>query len=167
MGNDVLSPRADQAHSTLILREGVFAVLRTGPIAQIEEGTMGLYERPLAEAAQEAKENPRREEASSRSIGYGSRLFGDDSGAKKHRGGKVPMLLIEHALKFYDFIHARRGRVVLQAIEQPAAKFGSPLEVFKQALGYEQKVTSQVNNLYELAVVQVLKGLYSLERCTP
>src|SRR5918911_1741166 len=39
---------------------------------------------------------------------------------------------MEHALKFYDFI--------------------SPLEAFEQALEHEQKVTSQINDLYELAV---------------
>ena len=59
---------------------------------------------------------------------------------------------MEHALKFYDFIQARRGRVLLQTIEQPANDFHSPLEVFEQALEHEQRVTSQINDLYELAV---------------
>jgi ferritin len=59
---------------------------------------------------------------------------------------------MEHALKFYDFIQARRGRVLLQAVEQPVNDFHSPLEAFEQALEHEQKVTSQINDLYELAV---------------
>ena len=59
---------------------------------------------------------------------------------------------MEHALKFYDFIQARRGRVLLRAIEQPVNDFHSPLEAFEQALEHEQKVTSQINDLYELAV---------------
>lgn len=59
---------------------------------------------------------------------------------------------IEHALKFYDFIQARRSRVLLQAIDQPVNEFGSPLKVFEQTLAQEQKVTSQINDLYELAV---------------
>ena len=58
----------------------------------------------------------------------------------------------EHAMKFYDFILDRNGRVVLQAIEGPVIEFGSPLEVFEQALEQEQKVTAMINDLYGLAV---------------
>jgi ferritin len=58
----------------------------------------------------------------------------------------------EHALKLYDFIQDRDGRVLLQAIDQPVNEFGSPLEVFEQALKQEQEVTTQINNLYGLAV---------------
>ena len=57
----------------------------------------------------------------------------------------------EHAMKFYNFILDRDGRVVLRAIDQPIVEFGSPLEVFEQALEQEQKVTSQINELYGLA----------------
>ena len=57
----------------------------------------------------------------------------------------------EHAMKFYNFILDRDGRVVLQAIDQPVVEFGSPLEAFEQALEQEQKVTSQINELYGLA----------------
>jgi ferritin len=58
----------------------------------------------------------------------------------------------EHAMKFYDFILGRNGRVVLQAIEGPVVEFGSPLEVFERALEHEQKVTAMINDLYGLAV---------------
>ncbi len=58
----------------------------------------------------------------------------------------------EHAMKFYDFILDRNGRVVLRGIEEPVVEFGSPLEVFERALGHEQKVTSMINDLYGLAV---------------
>ena len=57
----------------------------------------------------------------------------------------------EHAMKFYDFILDRNGRVVLQAIEQPVVEFGSPLEVFERALEYEREVTAMINDLYGLA----------------
>jgi ferritin len=56
----------------------------------------------------------------------------------------------EHAMKFYNFLLNRKGRVILQAIEQPVVEFGSPLEVFEQALEQEQQVTSQINELYGL-----------------
>ena len=58
----------------------------------------------------------------------------------------------EHAMKFYDFILDRNGRVVLQSIEGPVVEFGSPLEVFEQALEHEQKVTAMINELYGLAI---------------
>jgi len=57
----------------------------------------------------------------------------------------------EHAMKFYDHIHDRNGRVVLQAIDQPIIEFGSPLEVFEKALEQEQAVTADISNLYALA----------------
>jgi ferritin len=58
----------------------------------------------------------------------------------------------EHAMKFYDFILDRGGRVVLQAVEQPVVEFGSPLEVFERALEHERKVTAMINDLYGLAI---------------
>ena len=57
-----------------------------------------------------------------------------------------------HAFKFYDFIHERGGRVILQDIDQPPSEFESPLDVFEKTLEHEQKVTAMINNLYELAV---------------
>ncbi|HVN49050.1 MAG TPA: ferritin [Bacteroidota bacterium] len=57
-----------------------------------------------------------------------------------------------HALKFFDYLHDRGSSVALKAIEQPAAKFQTPLDVFKQILEHEQKVTGLINKLYELAL---------------
>src|SRR5919205_2557772 len=58
----------------------------------------------------------------------------------------------EHAMKFYDYILERNGRVVLRGIDGPVVEFGSPLEVFEQALEHEQKVTAMIDDLYALAV---------------
>ena len=60
----------------------------------------------------------------------------------------------EHAMKFYNFILDRNGRVVLQGIEGPVVEFGSPLEVFEQALEHEQKVTAMIDELYALSVTE-------------
>jgi ferritin len=57
-----------------------------------------------------------------------------------------------HAMKFFDFIYDRGGRVMLQAIPQPPAEFASPLAVFEKALAHEQKITGHINDLYALAV---------------
>ena len=60
----------------------------------------------------------------------------------------------EHAMKFYNFILDRNGRVVLQGIESPLVEFGSPLEVFERALEHEQKVTAMIDELYALSVTE-------------
>lgn len=57
-----------------------------------------------------------------------------------------------HAMKLYEYIVERNGRVELEAIEKPHAKFKSPADVFRQVLEHEQKVTGMINKLYELAV---------------
>lgn len=58
----------------------------------------------------------------------------------------------EHAMKFYDFINSRGGRVVLEAIEQPEVEFESVLQLFEKTLEHEQYVTSLIDKLYAMAV---------------
>jgi ferritin len=58
---------------------------------------------------------------------------------------------VEHAMKFFDFIYDRGGRVTLKAIDQPAFEWKSPLAAFEQAYEHEQKVTSMINNIYAVA----------------
>jgi len=58
---------------------------------------------------------------------------------------------VGHAMKFFDMVQERGGRVTLRSIEKPPAKFPSALEVFKQVLAHEKKVTASVNKLYALA----------------
>jgi ferritin len=57
-----------------------------------------------------------------------------------------------HAMKLYKYVFDRSGVVTLKAIAQPAIKFKKSADVFKQVLEHEQKVTSLINKLYELAV---------------
>jgi ferritin len=59
---------------------------------------------------------------------------------------------VAHAMKFFDFVNERGGRVELQAIEQPTAEFASPLAVFEATYEHEQKVTSLIHHLYEVAL---------------
>ncbi len=58
---------------------------------------------------------------------------------------------LEHAMKFYDFVLDRGGKVSLQAIDRPSDEFSSPLDVFEQSLAQERRVTSQIHDLYALA----------------
>lgn len=60
----------------------------------------------------------------------------------------------EHAMKFYHYVNERGGRVVLKAIDEPQAEFGSPLKAFEQTFEHEQFVTSLINKLYELALTE-------------
>ncbi|NIR50277.1 ferritin [candidate division KSB1 bacterium] len=59
---------------------------------------------------------------------------------------------VAHAMRLYNHIIDRGGRVILEAIDKPKAEFGAPLEIFEQVLAHEQKVTGLIHKLYELAV---------------
>jgi len=56
-----------------------------------------------------------------------------------------------HAIKFYDFINARGGRVVLGAIDEPPKNWDSPIAAFKAAHDHEVKVTGMINALVDIA----------------
>jgi len=57
-----------------------------------------------------------------------------------------------HAMKIYDFINGRGGRVILKAIEGPPIEWDSPLAVFEAVYVHEQKVTGLINELVNLAI---------------
>ena len=56
-----------------------------------------------------------------------------------------------HAMKLYDYILERDGKVILKPIKAPPSKWDSPFAVFKATLEHEQKVTSLINELIYLA----------------
>lgn len=57
-----------------------------------------------------------------------------------------------HAMKFYDFINERGGRVILLPLEAPPIEWDSPLDAFQEAYEHEKIVTGLINNLMELAL---------------
>lgn len=57
-----------------------------------------------------------------------------------------------HAMKFYDFINERGGRVQLKPVEGPPMDWSSPIDVFENTYKHEQKVTGLINDLVNLAV---------------
>ena len=59
-----------------------------------------------------------------------------------------------HAMKFYNFINERGGRVLLKPIEGPPTEWDSPLSAFEAVLEHEQKVTGLINDLVELALAE-------------
>ena len=58
---------------------------------------------------------------------------------------------VSHAMKFYNFVFERGGKVTLKAVEQPQTDWKSPLALFEQVYEHEQKVTSLINKLVEAA----------------
>jgi ferritin len=61
---------------------------------------------------------------------------------------------VGHAMKFFDFIVERRGRVLLEPVAAVPTDWPSPLAVFENALAHEQKVTGLINDLVNLALAE-------------
>lgn len=61
---------------------------------------------------------------------------------------------LAHAMKFYDYINERGGRVNLTSISAPSAQWDSPLAAFEQVYEHEQKVTGLINDLATLAIAE-------------
>ncbi len=57
-----------------------------------------------------------------------------------------------HAMKFFDFINERGGRVTLTQLEAPKTQWAYPLDAFQDAYEHECKVTGLINGLVDLAI---------------
>ena len=58
----------------------------------------------------------------------------------------------EHAMKFYDYMVERGGRVTLKAIDAPKTEWKSMLELAEEVAAHEAMVTASIYTLYELAL---------------
>ena len=58
----------------------------------------------------------------------------------------------EHAMKLYDFLLERGGKVELKAIAAPKQDWVSAMEAVKEVLAHEQLVTKSIHDLYEVAL---------------
>lgn len=56
-----------------------------------------------------------------------------------------------HAMKLFDFVNLRRGRVQLAALAGPKTEWPSPLAAFEDAFGHERKVSQAIDALVDLA----------------
>lgn len=61
---------------------------------------------------------------------------------------------VEHAMKFYNHINERRGRVTLSAIAAIPTTWKSPLHAFEEAFKHEQKVTAMIENIADIATAE-------------
>ncbi len=59
---------------------------------------------------------------------------------------------LSHAMKFFDYINERGGKVTLKDIEASQWQWNTPLEVFEHVYSHEQKVTGLINNLVDTAL---------------
>jgi ferritin len=56
-----------------------------------------------------------------------------------------------HAMKIYDYVVNRDGRVRLDAIKRPEGEWESPQAIFESVLEHEQSVTQSIHDLVSLA----------------
>jgi ferritin len=59
---------------------------------------------------------------------------------------------ISHALKFFDYVVERGGRVTLLPVAEVPNEWDGVINVFEETLKHEQKVTSLINNLMDIAI---------------
>jgi ferritin len=60
----------------------------------------------------------------------------------------------EHAMKFFEHLIDRGGKVVLAAIAAPQTDWAGPMAAFKAVLEHEQFVTRSIYDLYEVALAE-------------
>lgn len=61
---------------------------------------------------------------------------------------------LSHAMKIFEFVNERSGRVKLYSIKEPQHEWSSPLEVFKNVYNHEVEVTRRIHELVELAMAE-------------
>jgi ferritin len=57
-----------------------------------------------------------------------------------------------HAMKFYDYVYKRGGKVIMGSIEAPPKEWQSALDAFVYTLEHEKKVTALINGLVKIAI---------------
>jgi ferritin len=57
----------------------------------------------------------------------------------------------EHAMKFFEHIIERQGKVVLETINAPGSGWSSAKNVFEDAYNHERKVTESIHKIVETA----------------
>ena len=60
----------------------------------------------------------------------------------------------QHAMRIFDRINDRSGRVTLTEIEAPKTQWNSPLDAFQDAYKHELKISGMLNDLMNLAAVE-------------
>jgi len=61
---------------------------------------------------------------------------------------------LAHATRFFDYLNERGGRVALAPIPEVQVEFSGTVNVFEQTLIHEQLVTSLINKLMDIAILE-------------
>ncbi len=56
-----------------------------------------------------------------------------------------------HAMRFYNYIQERGGRIILTEVEAPPIEWENPLAAFEAAYKHERQVTREIDEHLELA----------------
>ena len=59
---------------------------------------------------------------------------------------------LDHAMKLYDYVFQKGGRVILGEIEEPKKEYESMVDVFETGLAHEELVTRKIYNIMDIAV---------------
>ena len=59
-----------------------------------------------------------------------------------------------HAMKMYDYVLERGGKIKLEAIAAPQQNWKNIIDVFEAVLNHEQQITGAINRLVSLAIVE-------------
>ncbi|MBS1518988.1 MAG: ferritin [Bacteroidetes bacterium] len=57
-----------------------------------------------------------------------------------------------HAMKMFNFVHDKGGRVILKSLAEPKSNFKSVLNVIEEALEHERYITKSINELMDVAI---------------
>ena len=68
----------------------------------------------------------------------------------------------EHAMKFFNHVIEREGRVELMAIKEPQAQWDNPMAAWKDAHAHEKFISGRINELMELAYEEKDYPSYSM-----
>ncbi|MET1124979.1 MAG: ferritin [Archaeoglobaceae archaeon] len=69
---------------------------------------------------------------------------------------------LEHAMRLYEYVVSRGGRVRLYAIEEPPHDWESPLAAFEHVYRHEVNVTKSIHELVDLAVEEKDYATYNM-----
>lgn len=56
-----------------------------------------------------------------------------------------------HAMKFYDYVNQKEGRVILESVEKPVIEFNGIIDLFEKGYAHEQSVTKRIYALTDIA----------------
>ena len=58
---------------------------------------------------------------------------------------------LDHAMKLYDYVFQKSGKVVLGEIEQPKKEYDSMVDLFETGLSHERIVTNRIYDITDIA----------------